>query len=351
LEKFTLSQVGRVFSSPSGPKLWYNGAAMNIRGRPARRHLILLTFILAMTGMGPAAAAGPGADPTPGELPATMGPIVADTAVPAPTGEIDLQPFWSLSLVGGNFTANWRRVGAGGNFASLEIPVKFTYGLASNLEVYLTAAFLKNWAGNVTQVGSPAGSADFSGLGDLFLAAKYQLLADTPRTPAVSALVAVNFPTGRHFRLNPARLGTDALGSGTYAFTLGFNLSKWLEPFYLYANLWYSLPTRDPGVVKRQQSGPLLFFIHGRDRITWNLAAEWVLTRRWVALLEFFSSWDVGPLCRSSREPLSNLLGILPGLECILSERWSCAAGVSLDLAGKNSTFAYTPIFTVLVKF
>jgi hypothetical protein len=312
---------------------------------------VLLTVILVCLGVGPAAASGPETAAVPWQPGLSMGPIVTDSAVPAPTGELSVQPFWSLSLVGGNFTANWRRVSARGNFASLEIPVKITYGLAPNLEVYLTAAFLHNWAGGVEGPGLPARAASFSGLGDLFGALKYQLVTETARLPAVSALLGVTFPTGHHYRLNAARLGTDALGYGTFAFTPGLNLSKWLGPLCLYANLWYSFPTRDPGVAVGQQTGPLLGSIHGRDQIAWNLAAEWVLVPGWVALLEFYSTWDTEPLFRSSREARSSLVGILPGLEWLISGRLSLAAGVAVDLAGKNSSYTYSPIVTVMVKF
>jgi hypothetical protein len=302
-------------------------------------------------GAAPAVAASPEASPSPWEPPATMGPIVTDTAVPAPTGEFSVQPYCSLSLAGGNFTASWRRVSARGNFTSLEFPAKFTYGLAPNLEIYLNAAPLQNWASGVAGAGPASGAASFVGPGDLFGAAKYQLVAEGAWRPTVSALMGVTFPTGHHYGLNGARLGTDALGGGTFAFTPGLNLSKWLYPVCLYANLWYSFPTRDPGVVPGQQSGPLLPYVHGRDRVTFNLAAEWVLAPRWVALLEFYSSWDVGPLLRRSREPLSNLMSLLPGLECLISDHFSLAAGVAVDLAGKNSLYDYTPILTALIKF
>jgi hypothetical protein len=315
------------------------------------RPILLFALILAILGSPPAAATDPQSGPARWEPPATMGPIITDTAVPAAPGEFSVQPYFSLSFTGGNLTANWRRVSARGNFTSLEFPAKFTYGLAPNLEIYLDAALIQNWASGVKGAGAVSGAASFGGPGDLFGVAKYQLVAEGAWRPTVSALLGVTFPTGHHYRLNGARLGTDALGSGTFAFTPGLNLSKWLYPVCLYANLWYSFPTRDPGVVPRQQSGPLLPYVHGRDRITGNLAAEWVLAPRWVALLEVYSTWDVGPLLRSSREPLSSLVSLLPALECLVSDHFSMAAGVAVDLAGRNSPYDYTPILTALIKF
>ena len=122
-------------------------------------------------------------------------------------------------------------------------------------------------------------------------------------------------------------------------------------PVCLYGNLWYSVAANPPPALARRLSGPLLVPVHGRDLVTGNLAAEWVLTPRWVALLEFYSTWEVGPVFGRSHEPLSVLMGVVPGLEFIFSPRWSCALGVALDLAGKNSLQAYTPIFSVLCNF
>ncbi len=296
----------------------------------------------------PAAAVG---QPPP-EHPDTTGPIITDTAVPPPVGEFYLQPYWSLGLAAGNFSTNWRRVTARGNFASLEIPVKLVYGLAPNLEVNLEGVFFQNWAGQAEKPGTAGSrSASFTGLGDLYLTTKYQLLEETDSQPTVTALFTVNFPTGHHYRLNPDRLGTDALGGGTFVFTPGVNLSKWVGPVYLYANLWYSFPTRDPGTPANQQASPLLLALHGRDLITGNFAAELPLTGKWVALLEIYTTWNVGPLFRPSGEVITHNVGVLPGIEYIFSPRWSAAVGVAMDLVGKNSLFDYTPIVTVIMTY
>ena len=252
----------------------------------------------------------------------------------------------------GNFSTNWRRVSARGNFVSLEIPVKLIYGPAPHTEVNLMGVLFQNWAGQVegTRLGGSR-SASFTGLGDLYLTAKYQLLEETAWQPTLTALFAVNFPTGHHYRLNPARLGTDAVGGGTFAFTPGVNLSKWAGPVYLYANFWYSFPTLSPGAVPNQQASPMLPAVHGRDLVTVNLAAELPLTSNWVALLEIYTTWNVGPLFRVSREVITHDIGVLPGIEYIFNSRWSAALGVAMDLVGKNSFYSYTPIFTVIMNY
>jgi hypothetical protein len=86
-------------------------------------------------------------------------------------------------------------------------------------------------------------SADFGGLGDSNLTLKYLLLDEKSSVPAIAGVFGVTLPTGHHRSLNPSKLGTDQLGGGSYAFTLGFNFFKSVRPTLLYANLYYNMLT------------------------------------------------------------------------------------------------------------
>ena len=143
-----------------------------------------------------------------------------------------IQPTWGLSLVTNSLSPSWRRISAGGDFQSFDMSWKFTYGLCNNLEVYTVIPYIHNWAGNVNEAG-PNGerAADFGGLGDISLTFKYRLVEEGPVAPTVSALFTPTFPSGHFQHLNPGRLDTDQLGSGSYNFTTGLNLSKYVQPF------------------------------------------------------------------------------------------------------------------------
>jgi hypothetical protein len=176
--------------------------------------------------------------------PCTFGPLLVETAVPLEKGAFSIQPLFALSFTGGIFSPNWQLRSAGGDFLSLSIPVKFTYGLTSNLEVFVIVPYTHNWASHVEEPGSKGErNADFGGLGDIFLSLKYRFVKETDTRPTVTAFCAVEFPSGHHSPLNPARLGTDEIGSGHYRFTGGVNVSKWVHPFIFYGNLWYSMAT------------------------------------------------------------------------------------------------------------
>jgi hypothetical protein len=278
------------------------------------------------------------------ECPATFGPIITDTAIPIEKGKFAVQPTFGLSFVTDTFDKNWSRVSAGGNFQSFDMTWKFTYGLINNLEVYLVIPYIHNWASSVDETG-PGGerSAQFGGLGDVSFTLKYRLVEETETLPTVSAIFTPSFPTGHFRHLNPSRLGVDAIGSGSYIFTTGFNLSKYMKPFILYANFWYSMQTAFTDDEGRE---------YPRDFVTVNLAAEYPMTKKWIALLELTSFYDGGRLfgLKANTRP-GALISVLPGLEYMATDKFSLAFGVNVDLAGKNTDANVTPTLSMVYAF
>jgi hypothetical protein len=274
----------------------------------------------------------------------TTGPIITDTTIPQPLGTATLFIPTFLSLSGGNFSPGWRRVGAGGDFQTLVTPAQLYYGLAPRTEVYVVVPYLHNWAGNVNQPG-PNGQKDanFGGLGDINLTGKYLLLQEQAKFPAVAGIFSTTFPTGHHRHLNPGNLETDQLGQGAYSFTPGLNFFKNAPPFLLYGNLWYTMFT-DATVAGVRT--------HYRDQVTVNLAAEYPLPGPWVFLCEFVSLYDAGRVIGSrSNQPPKAIMSVLPALEFIANDDFYLAAGVLIDLWGKNTPYNYTPNFSIFYNF
>ncbi|RLA87845.1 MAG: transporter [Deltaproteobacteria bacterium] len=275
------------------------------------------------------------------ECPGTFGPILTDTTVPADVGALELQPFWYFISVIDSFSPSWRRTSAGGDFYSFGFDLQITYGAWENLEVFTVIPMAVNWASSVNEPG-PSGdrSASYGGFGDVNLTFKYLLLNEGPLAPAMSAIFATDFPTGHYKRLNPNNLGTDELGGGSFVFTTGLNLAKWIKPFIFYGNLYYSMPTSFTNDDGKQEP---------RDFVTVNLAAEYPITEKWIALLELTSAWDAGRLFgpHPNIEP-AGLVSILPGIEFMAMENLSFAFGVNVDLAGKNTDATVMPILSLV---
>ncbi len=287
----------------------------------------------------------PAAPPEPKkeEAPTTCGPLISDTCMPIDTYKLAMQAYWTYSMVRANATPNWRQVSANGNFSTFNMPVKIIYGPTKNLEVYAVIPYIHDFAGSVD--GNRAGrSANFGGIGDISLVGKYLLLPETDYRPAITGVAGVGFPTGHANHLNPKFLGQDAIGTGAFTFTTGFNFFKWLKPFLFHGQIWYNTPVN-------------LFHasndaVRSRDFVTFNLAAEYPITTKWIALLEFYSAWTWTNIStpQGFQSP-ATLLGVLPGIEYVVNDKWALSAGAACDLAGKATTLKVTPVFTVWHSF
>ncbi len=160
-------------------------------------------------------------------------------------------------------------------------------------------------------------------------------------------------------------MDTDSLGGGAYAFTTGLNLSKCVNPFVLYANVWYTMQTayttreaqshlvpNENGELVEGNAESIKVRSYPRDFVTVNLAAEYLITKKWIALLELTSYWDGGRLFgHQANLPPGALLSVNPGIEYMASEKLGFAMSVNFDLIGKNATTGITPLFSVMYQF
>lgn len=282
------------------------------------------------------------------EAPTTCGPLISDSCVPIGTHHTSLQILWGLSLFRTFADNNWKSGNAGGNFGTFLMSVKFTYGPTKNLEIYAIAPLIVNYANNVNVPG-PRGeaSASYTGIGDVSLFFKYQFIEEgkfTPWMPAVTAVFGTGFPTGHASHLNPRFMTTDEIGTGAFTFTTGINLFKWLKPFLVYSNIWISTP------VNIYPTGPNN--VRSREYVTFNLAAEYSFNKKWIGLVEFYSTWTWQPIVSAQGfQSPSTLLGVLPGVEYFISAKWALSLGTAVDLAGKSTGLKVTPLFTMYFNF
>ncbi len=276
--------------------------------------------------------------------------MISDTCLPIDTGKYAMQVFWALSVYGGVFNPNWRRVGAKGDFYTFQMPVKFTYGPTKNMETYVIIPFIHNWVSNADRgIAGPNGErfASYSDIGDITAIAKYNLLPEGTYRPAITAVGGLaTIPTGHASHLNPGRLGVDAIGTGALTFTTGVNLFKYLKPFLVHSQIWLNTPVN---IFPARPDA-----VRSREYVTFNLATELPLTKdkKWIALLEFYSNWSWTNISTPQGFQSPNtLLGILPGIEFVATEKISLAAGAAIDLAGKNGVQKFTPMLTALYTF
>jgi hypothetical protein len=319
--------------------------------------VLIITPALAQVGA-PALMEKPAAPPAEEKkegAPTTCGPMISDTCLPIESGKFAIQAWWALSLYPGAFTNNWRKVTAGGNFHTFYMPVKFVYSPIKNLETYVVVPFVHNWVDS-TNVAGPNNehAASFSSIGDITAVAKYNLLPEGTYTPAVSAVGGVGFPTGHASRLNPTKLGQDAIGTGSFNFITGVNLFKYIKPVLVHGQIWMNTPVN----IYKLNSDPTRN-VRSREYLTVNVAAELPIHSKWVLLCEVYSNWT----WQNLTQPGTNLnliqgyqtpqtvVGILPGIEFLATDKLALAAGASFDLWGKNGVQKITPMLTAFYTF
>ncbi len=284
------------------------------------------------------------------EVPTTAGPILTDTPIPIGEHQASLQVQGALNFYAADFSHNWRTVSAGGNFYTFDLPVKFTYGPIKNLETYIVAPFLVNWCNDLDASG-PNGerSASYAGIGDITTVAKYLILEEGETRPAVSLEGGVGWPSGHASNLNPQLLAQDAIGTGSFNFITGVNLFKWVKPFLLSSNIWLNSPIN----VFRLRASDFPQDVRNRENVTFNLAAEYPVNKQWVLLLEMFSNWcwsNFGTESQGFQSP-TTVLGFLPGIEYMATEKLSFEAGCAFDAIGKFGNQYITPTVTVSYNF
>jgi hypothetical protein len=293
----------------------------------------------------------------PVELPRTTGPIITDEAVTQPYKTWSAQLTPTLSFVGGDFSSSWRRLAVGanqptqeqqiaarGDYKTLQIPIQLSYGLTSRTEVNFYIPFVQNWASDVGPAGQ---AANFGSLGDSSLTVKYMFLKGGPTDTTATGYVSVQFPSGHASPLSFKLLGIDQTGSGAYALTWGLDIFRYVPPFLLYGNIFYtnySAATVD---------GARTYYL---DKITGNFALELPFknspTNNWVFLLEMLSTWDAGRLIghQANQSPQA-LVSILPALEFLPTNWFQMALGVQVPLFGKNTQYTYTPTLSCWFSF
>jgi hypothetical protein len=292
--------------------------------------------------------AEPAAPPAEEGAPTTCGPMISDTCLPITTGKFAMQAWWALSFYPKLFTNNWRRVSMGGDFYTFFMPVKFVYGPTKDLELYAVVPFVHTWARN-TEFTGPNGetSASFSSIGDITTVAKYNVLPEGTYLPAVSAVGGIGWPTGHSSHLNPRFLGTDAVGTGSFNFITGVNLFKYAKPVLLHSQIWMNTPVNINKITDEPGRN-----IRSREYLTFNVAAELPVSQKWVLLFEVYSNWTWQnlPTIQGYQTP-QTVIGVLPGIEFLATEKLALAAGASLDIWGKNGVQKFTPMVTAFYTF
>jgi hypothetical protein len=171
--------------------------------------------------------------------PVTPGPFTTWTATLCGRHNLIMQPLYFFNKARGTFDSK-------GNYGSLSPGEKkeqhvfqlFTqYGITDRSEIDTQLNFFRNY----TRKGND--SAKSLGISDTQLVTRHCLCSEEKYLPETTGFFQIRLPTGKYKNLDPDKLGTDLMGTGSFDFTFGFNLTKGVKPIVLHGDILYTIST------------------------------------------------------------------------------------------------------------
>jgi len=216
------------------------------------------------------------------------GPILAPAGHTIPNGHTNFE-IYEIDLMNNGFFTNTGHSKHTPLFTSYVTNPILTHGFTDWLDIQLAVPYLVNSTRGVS----------YNRLADVSLTAGFQLVEqkDSAWRPNVRIIVQETFPTGKFDELNPAFLGTDATGLGSYRTQIGINFQHLAEVF----NDHY---LRSRFIISRQYSGAVSVVginsfggtpntegtVRPGTEDNFDLAFEFTMTQHWVAVMEGYIS-------------------------------------------------------------
>jgi len=172
--------------------------------------------------------------------PVSAGTLTTWTAPLCAKGELVMQPFLFYNRTRGTFDADgkYHSLNKGDKQYQYQEQLFMQYGITDRLEIDAQAVYQQNYA------RVDGASASKSGFGDSYLFLRYCALEEEGWIPHLVGMFQLKMPTGKYQHLNPDKLETDSMGTGSWDPGFGFNLSKKLKPFIFHADAIFSFPQK-----------------------------------------------------------------------------------------------------------
>jgi len=172
--------------------------------------------------------------------PASAGPVTTWTAPLCDKGKFVIQPFIIYNRARGTFSSegNYDSLTEGDKKYQNQQQLFMQYGITDRFEVDGQIVYQENFIKNAEA------KARSRGFGDSYLFLRYCLNEEAKFMPHITGLFQLKIPTGKYQHLDPDRLETDSMGSGSWDPGLGIILTKKFRPFIFHFDSIYSFPQK-----------------------------------------------------------------------------------------------------------
>ncbi|MFA6129387.1 MAG: transporter [Candidatus Omnitrophota bacterium] len=172
--------------------------------------------------------------------PSSAGTLTTWTAPLCAKGEFVIQPFIFYNRTRGSFDSDskYHGLAKGDRKDQYQEQLFVQYGITDRLEIDAQTVYQENY---IRQDGT---NAHKNGFGDSYLFLRYCAIEEKGWLPHITGLFQLKIPTGKYQHLNPDKLETDSMGTGSWDPGFGFNLTKKLKPFIFHADTIFSFPQK-----------------------------------------------------------------------------------------------------------
>jgi hypothetical protein len=170
--------------------------------------------------------------------PVSAGPITTWTAPVCGKGKLVVHPFFVYGQTRGFFndSGDYEALPEGDHSNFFQEQLLLQYGLNDSWELAGQVFYQQSYV----KQGPLEASAN--GVGDSLLFLRYCISEEKDALPHIAAMAQLKVPTGKYQNADPALLGADIIGAGSWDPGIGINLTKKYRPFMLHGDAIYSVP-------------------------------------------------------------------------------------------------------------
>lgn len=279
------------------------------------------------------------------QQPWLTGPLLAPAGVTIPKGHTNIEPYLFLIDTNGVYTHDWhtRSISA---IQTINPILILSQGLANRLDAQITVPYSVDYRNDQS----------YSGWGDINLLLGIQAIrSDT--WPNLRITIGEIFPVGRYNHLSNTRLGTDAIGAGSYQTNLIANFQKAFRIFEgrvlrTRLSLGYIIPTAVNLQGLNTYGGGIGTngTLKVGNKFNGIFGLEYTLTQKWVPALDIQYNYNAAstfsgiPGTTKTGEALNGNVGsaasisLAPAIEYNFNSSLGIIGGAWFTVAGRNSS-------------
>ncbi len=289
-------------------------------------------------------------------VPWFTGPLLAPSANTIPPGHVNVEPYVYFMAFTASYDNHWKKVSQP-NVYSLLSQTFIQIGINSFMDFQIVPQMSYQFTQGVrsTQIG------------DLPLSVDFQIAHDLPNhwRPSAKFTLKMSCPFGKYQHLNPSKLGTDGVGSGSWDPEMDLNFSKLLS---LSNNRFLSMRLAFSYIIPNATSIKGLSVYGGSldtkgtvypgNTFSCDMAVEYTLTQNWTLATDLYYThtnkirFSGHPGILSVVEkPSSEQISLAPAIEYNWNINVGIITGAWITLTGRNSSYFRSSVTALNIYF